>query len=69
VLGNFELDMDYGNVNYKTTLVWEEENTPSNETFARLVYMNVNMLDKYFKGINAVVYGNLNPKDEVDKID
>lgn len=68
-LGNFELDLDRGFVNYKTTLIWEEENIPSHETLARLVYVNVDMLDRYFKGINSIVYGNSDPKEAVEKIE
>jgi hypothetical protein len=68
IIGSFEIDMDDGEVRYKTSIDVEDDRL----TYAlikRLVYPNVLMMDKYYPGIMAVVYGNIDPKEAVELVE
>jgi hypothetical protein len=68
-LGNLEMDMEDGEVRYKTSSFWEEEYMPCDEFFKDMIYININTLDKYSKGINEVVYGGINPQKAVEDVE
>jgi hypothetical protein len=68
IIGNFELDMTDGEIRYKTSIDVEDDRL----TYAlikRLVYPNVLMMDKYYPGIMAVLYGNISPKEAVELVE
>lgn len=68
ILGNFELDMDDGEVRFKTSSY--QSNMPLNfEVCKRLVYLNVKTLDDYFLGIMKVTYGDAYPEEAISLIE
>jgi hypothetical protein len=60
-LGNFEMDLDSGDVRFKTSIeVPEGELTVA--MVRTLAYANVRNMDYYFPGVLAVVHGGLSPE-------
>ncbi len=60
-LGNFEMDLDSGDVRFKTSIeVPEGELTVA--MVRTLAYANVRTMDHYFPGVLAVVHGGLSPE-------
>ena len=60
IIGNFELDIDQGDIRYKTSLDTEGDRlTPA--LMRRLVYANVHTMDTYLPGIIAVLAGDCSP--------
>lgn len=56
VLGNFELDLDDGEIRYKTSISVEGDRLTS-ALIKNLVYTNVLTMDRYLPGIRAVLEG------------
>ena len=63
-IGNFELDMDDGEIRYKTSIGVEGERL-SPALVRPLVYANVLMMDRYLPGIMSVLYGDVAPAEAV----
>ena len=68
VIGNFELDMDQGDIRYKTSLDTEGDRLTS-ELMERLVYANVQTMDTYLPGIIAVLSGDCSPVEAIAQSD
>jgi len=68
ILGNFELDMDDGEVRYKTGNC-QNNMALSFEALKHLVYLNVTILDQYFLGIMKVTYGDVSPENAISLIE
>jgi len=67
-IGNFELDMDDGEIRYKTSIdVKGDRLSPA--LVRPLVYANLFMMDKYLPGIMSVIYGNVEPAEAVAKVE
>jgi len=56
-LGNFEFDVDDGEIRYHTTLPLSDE-FPDDEMLDHLLYVGVAMVDRYLPAFLAIVYGN-----------
>jgi hypothetical protein len=68
VVGNFELDLDDGDVRYKTSIdVEDAELTPA--LIRPLFYANVLMMDQYLPGLMAVIYADVSPADAIAQIE
>jgi hypothetical protein len=68
ILGNFELDLDDGEIRYKTSLdIEDSELSPA--LLSHVVYANVSAMDRYLPGIIAVVAGSQTPLGAVTAID
>lgn len=68
VLGNFEMDMQDGEVRYKTSIdVTDSELTP--QLVRRLVYTNLLNMDKYLPGIETVAGTDVSPAEAIAKIE
>lgn len=68
VIGNFEMDLDDGEVRYKTSLdVGGDE--LSEALVKNAVYMNILMMDRYLPGILAVLYGGVSPAEAIAQIE
>ena len=68
VLGNFEMDMQDGEVRYKTSIdVTDSELTPG--LVRRLVYANLLNMDRYLPGMQAVAETDLSPAEAIAKIE
>lgn len=58
--GNFEMDMDTGDVRFRTSIEAPDLRL-SKEMIRRMVYTNVHCMDRYFSGVLAVMHGGLLP--------
>ena len=63
-IGNFEMDMDDGEIRYKVSSVWADL-LPPVKVVERLVDTSFVMLDRYGAGILSVIYGGVSPADAV----
>lgn len=63
-LGNFELDMDRGNVRYKTS-VDVMDMTPTPAVVHRMLSTAMGIGDIYVGALHRVLYGNVSPEDAV----
>ncbi len=66
--GKFEMDLDSGDVHFKTA-VDLPDGTLTVEKVREMAYYNVNTMDHYFPGVLAVVYGGLTPLEALKRLD
>jgi hypothetical protein len=67
IIGNFEIDLDDGEVRYKTSI--DVEGTPLTHALLEpLVYQNVNTMDQYLPGIVAIVEDGLTAEQALSKL-
>jgi hypothetical protein len=67
ILGNFEMDMDDGELRYKTSFLYTSEDEPETE-FRQHLYNAIYMMDRFFPGIMAVIFAGLDPKIAISQI-
>ena len=67
ILGNFELDMDDGELRFKTTFIYNEEDQ-SATLFNQHWFNALFMMDKYFPGVMAVLFAGLEPRVAISQI-
>jgi hypothetical protein len=68
VIGNFEMDLDDGEIRYKTSL--DVGDTELNVPLVKnAVYMNVLMMDRYLPGIMAIIYGGVAPAEALAQVE
>ena len=67
-VGNFEMDMDDGEVRFKTSIDVEKAEL-SRVLVSNLVYANVWSMDRYLPGILSVIYGSETPQQAIEKIE
>ena len=68
IIGNFEMDMDDGEIRYKSSLDLEGGEL-SSEMIKNAVYASVITLDRYLPAISAVLDGNASAKQAIDEIE
>ena len=68
ILGNFEQDMEDGEIRYKTSIDVEGSILTPN-LIHQLVACNVHMMDQYLPGVMAVAFGGLSPKEALAQIE
>lgn len=68
-LGNFELDLNDGEMRYKTSMKWTEDYMPGDDAFKSMISVNFSTIDRYFPGVNAVVYGSTPAKKAIEDIE
>jgi hypothetical protein len=68
MIGNFELDLNDGEIRYKTSIEIVGDRL-SFGLIKNLVYTNVNMMDEYLPGILFVIDGDASPKEAITKIE
>ena len=61
-LGNFEMDFDSGDLRYRTSLSLDSD-AVDNAQLRPLVYVNVNMMDRFIPAIMAVIYSEIRPSE------
>ncbi len=67
-MGNFEMDLDDGEVRFKTSAAGgDDQLTPS--AISQMVLTNVVTMDRYLPGILAVSYGNRAPVEVIEEIE
>jgi len=68
IIGNFEMDLEDGEIRYKTAV--DVESSQLTQTMLKnMVYINVKMMDKYLPGIKAVAEAGASPKEEIKRIE
>jgi hypothetical protein len=68
IIGNFELDLDDGEIRYKTSIdVEQAELSPA--LMQPLVYANVWTMDRYLPGLMSVIFGNATPVQAVELVE
>jgi len=68
VIGNFEMDLDDGEIRYKTSICVRDSNL-DNGMIKHAVGFNVNMMDKYMPGLMAIIYADADPDEKVNEIE
>lgn len=68
LLGNFQLDMSDGELDYKAVGVYEEETGLTDKVVTRLTYVGFNMFDKYLPGVFAILYGNKSALEAFEEV-
>lgn len=68
VIGNFELDLDDGEIRYKTSIDVKDDRL-SSALCKQLVYINLAMMDRYLPGIMEVIYGGVSPESAIAQIE
>jgi hypothetical protein len=68
VLGNFEMDMDDGEVCYKTSISVEDAPLTSSE-IRKLVYLGILMADRYLPGLITLLYSNASPQQALTQVE
>jgi len=67
ILGNFEMDMDDGELRFKSTFLYDNDDQPVTE-FNQHLFNALFMMDKYFPGIMSVLFAGLEPKIAISQI-
>jgi hypothetical protein len=68
IIGNFELDLDTGEICYKTSIDVSEHRL-NFALIKNLVYTNVTMMDKYLPGIMSVITGDILPESAIEQVE
>ncbi len=66
ILGGFEMDMDDGELRYKSSFIYNEEGE-ENE-FRQHLFNALYTMDRYFPGIMAVLFAGLEPRVAISQI-
>jgi hypothetical protein len=68
IIGNFEMNLDDGKIYYKTSIDFEGDSL-SLMLIKQLVYSNVEIMDRYLPGIEAVASFDISPCEAIAKIE
>lgn len=60
--GNFELDIDTGEIRFKTSVAFLKDKIDK-QLIEKIMYMNILYMDNYFKHIMTALYSSKNPKE------
>lgn len=67
-IGNFEMDLDDGEVRYKTAIDLEHVQA-SNRLIDTMMGIALTTMDRYFAGVLRVVFGNVDPAEAIRAIE
>lgn len=68
LIGNFEMDLNDGEVRFKTSI--DVEGSPLTTALAkRVVYANVLVMDRYLGGLLGVAFGGADPREAIKTIE
>lgn len=68
IMGNFELDYSDGEIRYKTSIDVENDEL-SVELLRNMFSANVLIMDRYMQGVLSVIYGKMDPKAAIRKLE
>jgi hypothetical protein len=68
VIGNFEMDLNDGEVRFKTSIDVENDRL-SQALINQLVFANLSMMDRYLPGIMAVAFGASTPEEAIAAVE
>ncbi|PZO37073.1 MAG: hypothetical protein DCF19_19810 [Pseudanabaena frigida] len=69
IIGNFEMDLQDGEVRYKTYGIGGAENSLDLPIIGRLIFINTMTMDKYLPSIMSVVYANVSIDEAIKQIE
>jgi hypothetical protein len=68
VIGNFEMDLEDGEIRYKTSI--DVEGTELVAPLMKpVVYANVMMMDQYLPGIMSIIYSDVSPEQAIAQVE
>jgi hypothetical protein len=67
-IGNFELDLDDGEIRYKTSIDVEGDRL-SPALVQQLAYANVFTMDRYLPGMMGLIYGHISPEEAIAQVE
>lgn len=67
-LGNFELDVEDGEIRFKTSIAFGDE-AISDQLIAPIIFPNVVAMDGYFPAIRAIIEDGIPPDEAIDVIE
>ena len=68
-IGNFNLDLNNGNLCFKTSFLYNEIYNGYTDLFHEYLYLTFNMVDIYIPAIMSVIYSNVSPEDAYNNIE
>lgn len=68
IIGNFEMDLEDGEIRYKTSTIFDRDTVNSN-LIKQFVYANVLTMDKYLPGIMSIINTGASPADAITQIE
>ncbi len=68
-IGNFELNMESGNLKYKASYLFNEINSGSEDIFLQNLLASFRMMDRYLPGFMSLIYTEVSPIDAINKIE
>lgn len=68
LIGNFEIDLEDGQIRFKTSIDVEGSQLDA-AMVKRLVYTNVLTMDKYLPGIQAIINDDVGPEEAIAQIE
>lgn len=69
IVGNFEIDLNDGEVRYKTSSIEAKDSSISTDLIGQLIFANVMIMDRYLPGIMSVIYANVSPEAALIKVE
>lgn len=66
ILGNFEMDMDDGELRFKSTFLFHDDE--QDDEFKQHLFNALQSMDKYFPGIMAVLFAGLEPRTAIHQV-
>lgn len=67
--GHFEMDLDDGEVNFKTNTPFEQGTVLEDSVIEKLLYSNVLIVDRYFPAMMKVIYGGTTAEEAIREIE
>ena len=68
VVGNFEIDLDSGEVRFRTSLDLDGV-VASHELIRNMIFGNVAVVNDYLSGLNRVIHGGLSAKEAIELVE
>lgn len=69
IIGNFELNINDGELRYKASFIYDDTFPNSEHIFLRNLFATFHMMDRYLPGVMSVVYANVSVKEAINQIE
>lgn len=69
IVGNFEMDLNDGELRYKTYSIAAKGSDISTDLIGQLIFANVMIMDRYLPGIMSVIYANVSPETALMQVE
>lgn len=68
LLGGFEMDMGDGELRYKSSFIFDDNDENQETIFKQHLFTALQVMDKFFPGIMSVLFANLDPRTAISQI-